>query len=225
MTPGAQNEGRARCPQRAALARTLPEMCITPNAGRARRSARAVAEARDARFTHRSLTLHLSTIAVAFTLALLTACATANKPTAEAPQRKFKVLIATNDAPLAAPWQIPAGQVQTQTPLQTSATPIPAKMTLNANQSTQTPAPTPTPPPRARILPLTARIASVNEKLRFVVVDFTNSRQPGMDEKLGVYRVGEKVAEIKVSGPYRNTTVAADIVAGEVKYGDEVKPD
>ena len=65
----------------------------------------------------------------------------------------------------------------------------------------------------------------MNEKLRFVVVDFTNSRQPTIDEKLGVYRVGEKVAEIKVSGPYRNTTVAADIVAGEVKYGDEVKPE
>ena len=33
------------------------------------------------------------------------------------------------------------------------------------------------------------------------------------------------VEAIKISGPYRNTTVAADIVAGEVKYGDEVKPE
>lgn len=80
------------------------------------------------------------------------------------------------------------------------------------------------PPPKARMLPMTGRIASVNDKLRFVVVDFTNSRRPTIDERLDVYRIGEKVAEIKVSGPYRNTTVAADIVAGEVKYGDEVKP-
>ena len=65
----------------------------------------------------------------------------------------------------------------------------------------------------------------MNEKLRFVIVDFTNSHQPAIDEKLGVYRVGEKVAEIKISGPYRNTTVAADIISGEVKYGDEVKTD
>ena len=162
---------------------------------------------------------------IALLLTLLAACATdGKKPTAEAPQRKFKVLVATNDTPLAAPWQMPAGQ-QIQPQVQTSATPVQAKMTVNADKSTQSPTPIPTPPPRARILPLTARIASVNEKLRFVVVDFTNSRQPGIDEKLGVYRVGEKVAEIKVSGPYRNTTVAADIVAGEVKYGDEVKPE
>jgi hypothetical protein len=93
----------------------------------------------------------------------------------------------------------------------------------SAQNNPQTPTPTPASLPRARILPLTARIASVNEKLRFVVVDFTNSRQPQVDERLSVYRVGEKVAEIKISGPYRNTTVAADIVAGEVKYGDEVK--
>ena len=72
---------------------------------------------------------------------------------------------------------------------------------------------------------MSARIVSVNEKLQYVIVDFTNSRQLGIDEKLSVYRVGEKVAEIKISGPYRNTTVAADIVSGEVKYGDEVKTD
>jgi hypothetical protein len=108
------------------------------------------------------------------------------------------------------------------------STPL-SKRKVTATVLTNGPAPAPTPnataPPRARILPLTGRIASVNEKLRFVIVDFTNSRQPAVDERLGVYRVGEKVAEIKISGPYRNTTVAADIIAGEVKYGDEVKTD
>src|SRR5688572_13386140 len=65
-------------------------------------------------------------------------------------------------------------------------------------------------PPQNRILPVNGRIASVNEKLRFVVIDFTNSSRPELDQRLSVYRVGQKVAEIKVSGPFRNTTVAAD---------------
>ena len=156
--------------------------------------------------------------AITTLLVLLIACATdAKKPTAssEAAKPKFKIVVATNDAPLPPPWQTPTPPPQIQSPAQTANQPAPAPP---ATQTIST-----TPLPRARILPLTARIASVNEKLRFVVVDFTNSRQPTVDEKLGVYRVGEKVAEIKISGPYRNTTVAADILAGEVKYGDEVK--
>ena len=158
-------------------------------------------------------TIAICTIA----LALLAACATAtNKPTASADAKpKFKIIVATNDAPLPPPWQTPTPPPQIEPTAQTANQPAPAPI---ATQTIST-----TPPPRARILPLTARIASVNEKLRYVIVDFTNSRQPVPDERLGVYRVGEKVAEIKVSGPYRNTTVAADIVAGEVKYGDEVK--
>jgi hypothetical protein len=136
--------------------------------------------------------------AIAVGLTLLTACATSKNYTATAPtplsKRQVRVTVATNDL-----------------------------ATVQSNQQTPTPTPIPASLPRARVLPLTARIASVNEKLRFVVVDFTNSRQPQVDERLSVYRVGEKVAEIKISGPYRNTTVAADIVAGEVKYGDEVK--
>jgi hypothetical protein len=102
-------------------------------------------------------------------------------------------------------------------PAQTELPPVP-KRRITATVLTNTP-----PPPRARVMPLTGRIASVNDRLRFVIIDFTNSRRPELDERLGIYRVGEKVAEVKVSGPYRNTTVAADIVAGEVKYGDEVK--
>lgn len=68
-------------------------------------------------------------------------------------------------------------------------------------------------------------VASVNTPARFVVVDFANSRLPRLDQRLNVYRVGEKVAEIKISGPFRNTNVAADIVAGEPLFGDEVRAD
>jgi hypothetical protein len=79
--------------------------------------------------------------------------------------------------------------------------------------------------PNTRILPFNAHIVSVKPDLRFVLIDFTNSRRPSLDERLSVYRVGQKVAEIKVSGPFLNTTVAADVLAGEAKYGDEVKAD
>jgi hypothetical protein len=99
-----------------------------------------------------------------------------------------------------------------------------------AETSKQKPAPkvataekAPEAPPNKRLLPVMARVVSVVPNLRFVVIDFTNSRQPAMDQRLSVYRVGQKVAEIKVSGPFRNTTVAADVVEGEARYGDEVK--
>jgi len=81
-------------------------------------------------------------------------------------------------------------------------------------------------PPQAKLLPISARVVGGREEFRFVIIDFTNSRRPALDEKLGVYRVGQKVGEIKISGPfYQDTTVAADLVAGEAKYGDEVRVD
>jgi hypothetical protein len=70
---------------------------------------------------------------------------------------------------------------------------------------------------------VTGRIVGVRDPLRFVVIDFTNSRMPQLDQQLSVYRLDQKVAELKVSGPYLGTTVAADITAGEVLEGDLVR--
>jgi hypothetical protein len=70
---------------------------------------------------------------------------------------------------------------------------------------------------------LTGRIVGVREPLRFVIVDFTNSRMPQLDQRLNVYRLDQKVAELKISGPYLGTTVAADITAGQVLEGDLVR--
>ena len=70
---------------------------------------------------------------------------------------------------------------------------------------------------------LNGRVISVNEPLRFVIVDFPNQKMPRLEQKLLVYRIEQKVAELKVSGPYRGTTVAADITAGEARYGDLVR--
>ena len=70
---------------------------------------------------------------------------------------------------------------------------------------------------------ISGRIIAVREPLRFVIVDFPNSRMPQLDQRLNVYRLDQKVAEIKISGPYLGTTVAADITAGIATEGDLVK--
>jgi hypothetical protein len=70
---------------------------------------------------------------------------------------------------------------------------------------------------------VSGRIVGVRDTLRFVVVDFANGRMPQIDQQLNVYRLEQKVAELKVSGPYRGTTVAADITMGEVAVGDQVR--
>ena len=67
------------------------------------------------------------------------------------------------------------------------------------------------------------RIIAVREPLRFVVVDFGATKMPKLEQMLFVYRLDQKVAELKVSGPYLGTTVAADITAGEVREGDLVR--
>ncbi len=66
----------------------------------------------------------------------------------------------------------------------------------------------------------TAKLLSVNERLRFVVLDYSLSPMPGFGQRLEVVRDGRKVAELKVTGPARGTTTAADIISGEPRTGD-----
>lgn len=67
------------------------------------------------------------------------------------------------------------------------------------------------------------KVVSVNDKLRFVVLDFTLYQLPEPGQMLNVYRASMKVGELKVTGPSRNFTTAADIVLGEAAFGDEVR--
>ena len=69
------------------------------------------------------------------------------------------------------------------------------------------------------------KVASVNAGLRFVVIDFALNPVPQVDQKLAVYRQGQKVGMIKISGQARNSIVAADITEGEAAVGDEVRPE
>jgi len=47
---------------------------------------------------------------------------------------------------------------------------------------------------------------------------------PQVDQRLGVYRQGQKVGEVKISSQARNSIIAADITQGEANVGDEVRP-
>ena len=81
------------------------------------------------------------------------------------------------------------------------------------------------PPKLTPVSEPSGRVASVNSDLRFAVIDFFFSQLPKIDERLGVYRQGQKVGEVKISGPDLSNIIAADIVEGEAKVGDEVRPE
>lgn len=70
---------------------------------------------------------------------------------------------------------------------------------------------------------LHGRVASVNTGLRFVVLTFPIGQMPPVDDHLNVYRNGNKVAELKVTGPQRDDNTVADIVSGDAIAGDEVR--
>src|SRR5688572_14964912 len=71
--------------------------------------------------------------------------------------------------------------------------------------------PTPGERPTVRpVNPVSGRVIAVRDALRFVVMDFSAGKMPKLEQRLSVYRLDQKVAELKVSGPYLGTTVAAD---------------
>ena len=70
---------------------------------------------------------------------------------------------------------------------------------------------------------LVGRIASVDAKLRYVVISFQSV--PAVDTRLSVYRNNLKVAEVRITRPQVNNLTAADITAGECQTDDEVRPD
>lgn len=67
------------------------------------------------------------------------------------------------------------------------------------------------------------QIASVNSRDRFVVLSYPTPNLPRTDQRLNVYRQGRKVGELRVTGPARDTITAADVLAGDVAVGDEVR--
>ena len=80
-------------------------------------------------------------------------------------------------------------------------------------------------PTTTAVISRAGKVASVNQELRFVVLDFSVSSVPAEGRTLNVYRAGQKVAEVKVSGPVVGNNTAADILSGNVQAGDVVQED
>jgi len=88
--------------------------------------------------------------------------------------------------------------------------------------------PKPPQPPAPVVTPLTpilGKVVVVNADLKYVVVDFALSRQPTPGDLFGVFRMGMKVGEVRINDLSTAANFAADITAGEVKAGDEVRKD
>jgi hypothetical protein len=71
--------------------------------------------------------------------------------------------------------------------------------------------------------PMSGAVMAVNPNLRFVVLDYAMKPMPSVDQRLSIYRDGQKVGEVRVSGPILSGNVVADIIAGEVQVGDEAR--
>lgn len=69
------------------------------------------------------------------------------------------------------------------------------------------------------------QVSSVHAALRFVILDFPLHPMPELDRRLFIYREQQKVGVVKVTGPSRGRTIAADLIEGEAKSGDRIRPD
>jgi hypothetical protein len=70
---------------------------------------------------------------------------------------------------------------------------------------------------------LVGRVVRSNASARFAVLNFPIGHLPALDQRLNVYRAGQKVGEIKVTGPQLDDNIVGDILAGEAQPGDEVR--
>lgn len=73
------------------------------------------------------------------------------------------------------------------------------------------------------LLPASGRIHSVSPVAPFVVVDYILGGMPPLQSTLDVFRAGQKVGQIRLSGPEQNGFVAADILNGILQIDDEVR--
>ena len=68
-------------------------------------------------------------------------------------------------------------------------------------------------------------VVLVNERLRFVVLDYSFSTLPPSGSFLEVYRSSNRVGRVRLSRWSNPTTAAADILEGAPQVGDTARPD
>lgn len=69
------------------------------------------------------------------------------------------------------------------------------------------------------------RVISVNERLRFVVLDYTLSQIPRPGSRLALYRSTNIIGALKLSPWMNSYTAAADFLEGTPQVGDEARPE
>ena len=70
---------------------------------------------------------------------------------------------------------------------------------------------------------LDGKVAAVDARRGFVVLNFPLGQMPPVNSTLNVYRHGVKVGELSVTGPQRDDNTVADIVSGELRVGDAAR--
>jgi hypothetical protein len=70
---------------------------------------------------------------------------------------------------------------------------------------------------------LIGKVVGVNANGRFVVLNFPLGRMPSPERRLNLYRHGQVIGEVKVTGPQREDNIVADLVAGEAEVGDDAR--
>jgi hypothetical protein len=118
----------------------------------------------------------------------------------------FCTLVIAGCARKPAPAPQPAGAPRT------GAAPAPAKAGTTNQALTVTPE-----------VALVGRVAMVNASGRFVVLTFPVGRMVPVEQRLNLYRHGQKVGEVKITGPRREDNIVADLGAGEADVGDEAR--
>jgi hypothetical protein len=78
-------------------------------------------------------------------------------------------------------------------------------------------------PPPVKFAATPARITTINEAMRFVVLDFTNRTMPPVGTVLSVYRGDLRIGTVKITEPVRANFATADIIDGSPQVGDEAR--
>lgn len=134
------------------------------------------------------------------------------------------LVLAGCTAPKHSPPAAPSGRAQPTNPTVARPTQSPRKP---KPASLVNPARAPDPEPRYPVVtPIVrslGRVIEVNPQAQFVVLDFSFNPLPQPDQRLNVYRLGQKVGSVRVTGAPRGSLMAADIMSGEARVDDEVE--
>ncbi len=70
---------------------------------------------------------------------------------------------------------------------------------------------------------LDGRVVNADVGGRFVILNFPLGQMPSLDSVMTIYRHGVKVGQIKITGPQRDDSIAADVISGEARVADAAR--